>query len=66
MPAGSQLESMPDPVKNFWEAPSTPYMWKHSHVRLFWKQLWSTTCPAGCRALKADTAYVVCSNMVYC
>ncbi|DBA84716.1 TPA: hypothetical protein ACH3X1_005969 [Trebouxia sp. C0004] len=29
---GSQLESMPDPVKNFWEAPSTPYMWKHSHA----------------------------------
>ncbi|KAA6423992.1 hypothetical protein WJX79_004914 [Trebouxia sp. C0005] len=28
---GSQLESMPDPVKNFWEAPYTPYMWKHSH-----------------------------------
>ena len=34
--AGSQLESMPDPVKNFWEAPSTPYQWKHSHVSLCW------------------------------
>ena len=36
--AGSQLESMPDPVKNFWEAPTTPYQWKHSHVSMWLEQ----------------------------
>lgn len=33
--AGSQLEQMADPVKNFWDAPSTPYQWKHTHVSDF-------------------------------
>lgn len=58
-PAGSQLESMPDPVKNFWEAPSTPYQWKHSHVSMCW-----ASCSESRYNLLVCSAYPKCASPV--